>query len=145
MVFNNDLLDCLCSMTIGAGISGVDIPVVCTSFVDDVAIVTLHKPLLHRLLQQHVYKHSTTWGYSFNLIKSHVLIFGKDQCPMKPVTGLLDNAIQERVSSGRARFFCALSIRNKYTRLPPNILSKLYWSLVIPHIHITYGLEIVAM
>ena len=137
MVFNNDLLDCLCSMAIGVGISGVDFPLVCPAFADDVAIVTLHKPLLQRLMQ-HVYKHSATWRYSFNPIKRHVLIFGKDQCPMKSVTlgessictltadthlgiplathtSLLDNAIQERVSSGRARLFCALSIGNKYT------------------------------
>ena len=50
MVFNNDLLDCLCSMAIGAGISGVDIPLVCPAFADDVAIVTLHRPLLQRLI-----------------------------------------------------------------------------------------------
>jgi len=165
MVFNNDLLEDLCAMGVGAGISRVFTPLICPAFADDLAIITLYKPLMHVALKL-VYAHSARWRYSFNPDKSHVLVFGEDHCrshqlalgeaviatvkcdkhlgvPLATTTVALDDAIRDRISSGRSRFYCTLSIGSGCNRLPPNILSKLYWSVVIPHV--TYGLEIVSL
>ena len=165
MTFNNDLLDLLCTLNLGARVAGFEFPIVCPAYADDVAVIALHKPMVQDIIQK-IFEHSAKWRYSVNPSKSHVLIFRKDQCPnrelflgLHPIGTIsrdnhlrvplatsdveLDAAISERIHAGRSRFFCSLSIGTRFHRLPPNVLSRLYWSIVIPHM--TYGLETVAM
>ena len=94
IIFNNDLLENLCSMAIGPRLSGVEYPLVCPSFADDIAVIALHKPDMQLLLKV-VYIHSTKWRYSFNPAKCHILVYGTDQCPGRQLT-MGDSVISTR-------------------------------------------------
>ena len=51
--------------------------------------------------------------------------------------------LHERIGKGRNSLLAARGIGRHRTPVPPTILSKLYWSIAIPHM--TYGLEVVPM
>ena len=162
MVFNNDLLDLLCRMDGGASISYINFPLVSPAFADDISIVTLHKPHMQLMLNV-AYRHSCMWRYEFNPAKSHVIIFGRDLCPMRQLCmgeqpidivecdthlgvplaskpGKIIIAMNDRVNIGRRNFFASLSLGSRSCPMSPVIVSKLYWSVVIPQM--TYGLEL---
>ena len=132
------------------------------SYADDIAIVTLHKPLLQRLLDC-AYEYSQKWRFEFNASKTELIIFGKDLCPdldiklggdvIKVKNGgwhmgvpLTDSAqyeaqcIQEKIDSGKRAYFSIQGLGNKYLPVPPVVSAKLYWSVCVPRM--THGLEI---
>ncbi len=49
-------------------------------YADDIAIVTIHKPLLQKLLNI-AYSYSQQWRFEFNASKTEIIIFGKDYSP----------------------------------------------------------------
>ena len=163
IMFNNDLLDILGSLSGGAGIRGIDISLTSPAFADDISIMTLYKPHMQIMLNA-AYRHSCLWRYEFNSQKSHVIVFGRDLCPARqlylgdnridivqcemhlglPLTSksnLMVTAIHARVNIGRRNFYASLSLGSSRCPMSPVVISKLYWSIVVPQM--TYGLELV--
>ena len=132
------------------------------TYADDIAIVTIHKPLLQTLLNE-CYMYSKMWRFKFSLRKTEILVFGKDNCPnttlylgdkeisvkdgsfhmgipLSDSPTVMTKLIQGRVDKGQKAFFSVQGLGN--TRLPvtPVILSKLYWTVCVPKM--MYGLEV---
>ena len=74
-ISNSDMLDQSIYYMYGVRISNLPYSTCCPAYADDVAIVSLHKPNLQKLLDI-LFEHSCSWRYCFNPKKSHVLIFG---------------------------------------------------------------------
>ena len=161
VVFNADLLDELMASGHGARVCGSNLS--CVAYADDIALMALYKPKLQALLDI-AYVHSCKCRYEFNPSKSHVIIYGRDMgpdmslrlgshelevvgsdkhlgIPLSPSKSTLDTYICGLVSKGRRCFYASLSLGNRFNPVPPLILSRLYWSIVIPSM--TYGLELV--
>lgn len=156
----NDLLCELKNCEYGALLNDID--VTCPGFADDCCIIALHKRGLNHLLDI-AHRHSLKWQYEFNTEKTFVMVWGKDDCPDTPI--MLGNSVLETVTShkhlgielastnnvlneiynkkiGEAQkiFYTARGLGNYHIPIPVNVLSKLYWSIVIPRM--MYGLEV---
>jgi hypothetical protein len=160
MRYINDLLLQLRQSNLGAMISTLKVGNPC--YADDLALVTLHKPLLQSLINICL-EYSRKWRLHFNCGKSVVLIFGNDasstmtlhlgnhpicQKDGHPHMGVMlaskkscyvDSA---KANSQRAirTFYALQSIGSRAVPLTPKVTSKLYWSVCIPRM--VYGMEV---
>jgi hypothetical protein len=135
------------------------------TFADDVAAVTLHKPLLQRQLHK-IYRYSIKWRFDFNPSKSVILIFGEDTCPDVPLLlgtetiqvkkgdchmgiyigqdkGLENEFVRQRINRARKAFFASQNIGSRSTPVSPVVMTKLYWSSCVPIM--THGLEVLPL
>lgn len=158
-LFNNDLLTNLAKSEPCVGI--YDLKTGAPTFADDLAIMTLFKPAMNKLLKQG-HKHSVKWRYNFNAKKSHSLCFGRDECssqklflggeeienldgtfhmgvPLHSNDSTLLKLIAHRTDSVQREVNAIMSLGNYHTPLPPLIGKRLYRSICIPKL--TYGLE----
>jgi hypothetical protein len=159
----NDLLKKLRESAIGATIGLI--PTSNPTFADDIAIATIHKPLLQLLLNiAHTY--SLQWRFEFNASKTEVVIFGTDLCPDLDLK-LGDNLIsvkdgsvhmgvplssdkqyesayiQDRINSAKRAFYAVQGLGNQHVPVTPVVASKLYWAVCIPRM--THGLEVATL
>ena len=158
--FVNDLLIELRSSRHGIRI--FDIDATCPSFADDISTLALHKPSMNALLKIS-HDHSKKWRYSFSYDKCNGMIIGPDSCPNRDImignsvleckemvkhvgitvckeSRLLAEVIDEKIATGRKILFGAKGIGSYTVPVSPTIMSKLYWSVVIPKV--TYGFEL---
>ena len=131
------------------------------AYADDIAIVTLHKPLLQKCLNI-AFEYSQKWRFEFNSSKTEIIIFGKDSCPnlslhLGPNALTISSGgihmgiplscsndfelkhVQDRIDSGRKAYFSVQGLGNKFYPVPPPVASKLYWAISVPRM--THGLE----
>jgi hypothetical protein len=141
------------------------IPTSHPTFADDIAIVSIHKPLLQCLLDI-AHDYSTKWRFEFNASKTEVVIFGTDICPdlelklgcnvisVKDGSGHMGVSlsshrryesayIQDRIDSGHRAFYSVQGLGNQRIPVTPVVASKLYWAICIPRM--TYGLEVATL
>ena len=144
----------------GAQLRSTD--VTCPGFADDMTNIALYKAALNALLKL-AHDHSVKWRYDFNLDKTVYMLWGNDECPSMSVmlgdqvvkhvksckhVGIMlksgqghDNEIYEdRITAARKLMFSARGIGSHNVPVVPDIMSKIYWSIVIPKM--TYGLEV---
>ena len=156
----NELLSDLREMDYGAkiGLIHTGNP----AFADDVAIITIHKPLLQKMLE-YCHGYATKRRFKYNLKKTEILVFGKDSCPNTqlfigskeivvkdgsyhmgiPVTDsgiVMSRLIEERIDKGQKAYFAVQGLGNKRLPVTPVVASKIYWSVCVPKI--MHGLEI---
>ena len=135
------------------------------TYADDIGIISIHKPLLQKLLKI-AYDFSCQWRFEFNASKSEVIIFGTDLCPSLklklgdkeivtkdggshmgvPLTNVAkfeSEYIQDRIDSAQRSFFSVQGLGNTYTPVTPIVASKLYWNICVPKL--THGLEIACL
>ena len=159
----NDLLKALRESNLGARIGLI--PTGNPAHADDIAIVTLHKPNLKKLLDI-AYKYSCTWHFEFNASKTEVLIFGEDACPKLHLSlgdkiisvrqgashmgiALTSNRkyeceyVQDKINSAKRAYYCVQGLGNSHIPVTPMISSKLYWAISIPIM--THGMEIATL
>ena len=162
-MYLNDLLCELKRSEYGVLVNYID--VTCPSFADDCCIIALHKKGLNHLLDI-AYRHSAKWRYEFNMEKTVVMVWGNDDCPDIPVTlgdnvlkivpshkhlgvdlasknNVLNEIYNRKIGEAQKIFYTARGLGSHYNPVPTNVLSKLYWSVVIPKM--TYGLEVRAI
>ena len=160
-IYINDLLQDLRASIYGVELVGID--VTCPSFADDNTIVTLYKPALNILLRI-ASCHGRKWQYEYNVEKSVVMVWGKDEQPdLQAMLGdealkmvnvcrhlgidlvsdnkLIAESYSRRIGQSQKAFSALRGLGSELLPVPPNVLSKLYWSVVIPKM--TYGMEIV--
>ena len=124
--------------------------------------MAMHKLGLNKLMTI-AHAHSVKWQYEFNTEKSVVMIFGKDCMPGVPVKlgnhdlkvitshvhlGVLLSTdkhdryhmYNERIGTAHGKIFAGRGIGSASISVTPSILSKLYWSVIIPKL--TYGLQV---
>ena len=129
---------------------------------DDVSVLTLYKGGLNQCFKICV-DYSLKWRYDFNYDKTVVLIWGKDTDPnldcvmdgnvIVPkksakhmgVTLCTDKlsekiAIEERIGKARGALMAARGMGSRSVRVPPAVLSKLYWSISMPKL--VYGFDV---
>lgn len=159
-VYMNDLLNHLRECIYGAHIGGIDCT--CPSFADDSTIIALHKYAMNELLNI-ANCHKVKWRYEFNTDKTVAMIWGKDGNPdLKLMLGnnvikivdkckhvgvpLVSNSADEisnlhdRANKGKVLVLTARGLGSDRVPVSPVVMSKIYWSTVIPRI--TYGLEV---
>ena len=160
-IYINDLLQDLRASIYGVELAGIN--VTCPSFADDTTIVTLNKPALNILLRI-TSCHGRKWQYECNVEKSVVMVWGKDeQSDLQAMLGdealkmvnvcrhlgidlvsdnkLIAESYSRRIGQSQKAFSALRGLGSEFLPVPPNVLSKLYWSVVIPKM--TYGMEIV--
>ena len=132
------------------------------TFADDIAIVTIHKPLLQNLLDIcHAY--SRKWRFQFNSRKSEIMIFGRDCCPgtelniggkvihvkdtckhmgipLSVSSPAQTKRIEDRIDKGEKAYFAVQGLGNRRLPVTPVVSSKLYWSVCVPRM--MHGLEV---
>ena len=151
-IYINDLLQDLRASIYGVELAGID--VTSQSFADDTTIVTLYKPTLNILLRK-ASCHGRKWQYEYHVEKSVVMVWGKDEHPdLQAMLGdealkmvnvcrhlgidlVSDNKLiaesYSRLKGQSQKAFSALrGLGSELLPVPPNVLSKLYWSVVIP-------------
>ena len=117
---------------------------------------------MNKLLEL-AFNHKTKWRYEFNTDKTVAMVWGEDTSPnmnillgndeIRVVTSCKHvgvalasksvdsfNAYQDRVAVGRKIVYSARGIGSERVPVSQLVMSKLYWSVVIPKI--TYGLEV---
>lgn len=158
-VINKDLLCQLQNMA--SGVDGVGIT--CPTYADDIALVSLYKPVMQRLLDI-CFQHSIRFKYSFNSSKSVLVIIGKDAAPSTTLRlgtdiltavkkdkhlgvplvfnkGDMADVIEDRISKARSSFHASLGIGSKRMPVPPVVSARLCQAVVMPQL--LYGLELV--
>ena len=159
-VYLNDLLQQPRESIFGVRLDAID--GTCPSFADDTTLVYLYNYAMNKLLELD-FHHKTKWGYEFNTDTTIAMIWRKDTSPNMNIllgndekgvvtsfkhvaVGLVSksadsfNAFQDRVAVGRRIVYSARGIGSERVPVSPLVMSKLYWSVVIPNI--TYGLEV---
>ena len=139
----------------GAQLRSTD--VTCPGFADDMTNIALYKAALNALLKL-AHDHSVKWRYDFNLDKTVYMLWGNDECPSMSVmlgdqvvkhvksckhVGIMlksgqghDNEIYEdRITAARKLMFSARGIGSHNVPVVPDIMSKIYWSIVVPKTH----------
>ena len=134
----------------------------CPAFADDCTAIAMHKLGLNKLMTI-AHAHSVKWQYEFNTEKSVVMIWGRDCMPGVPVklgnhdlkvvtshvhlgvllsTDKLErfHMYNERIGTAQKMIFAARGIGSASIPVTPSVLSKLYWSVIIPKL--IYGLEV---
>ena len=162
--FNTDLLDELSSE--GVTIGGMKLG--CPSYADDIAIVSIYKRSLQRLLDV-AYEHSRRWRYTFNCSKSFIVPVGSDVepsivlrlgsepipvvdsaqhlgLPLSSTKNRLKKDVISKVDTSKYSFYghnASLSLGSIKAPLPPTIMNKLYWSITVPRM--LYGFELLSL
>ena len=149
------------------GCSIHDIPACPLGYADDMAAACLSKRKLEITLNT-AYEYSTKWEYKYNAKKSAVMVYGEsrnefkkgkkyrsfmlgkdkvnetDQYDHVGVRNCLFNDFkprtEDRVSRGRRAFNAILNSGIRKKGLNTSVISKLYWSIVVPVV--TYGAEL---
>ena len=130
----------------------------CPAFEDDCTAITMYKLGLNKLMTI-THARSVKWQYEFNTEKSVVTIWGKDCMPGVPVKlgnhnlkvvishvhlgVLLSTDKHDRYHMYNERIGTAQKMRgigSASIPVTPSVLSKLYWSVIIPKL--TYGLAV---
>ena len=158
-VMINDLIIALkCS---GLGIVIKHINTSSPTFAEDMAIVAIYKKCLQHLFNI-ANKYCRMWRYQFNVGKSAVLVFGKDEDPtrtihMGPDPVVVEKSsmhmgvtlthsnleeeefVRDRCSSGMRCYYSVKGVGSKKIPLTPEAASKLYWAISVPKV--AYGVE----
>ena len=160
-IYINDLRQDLRPSIYRVELAGIN--VTCPSFADDTTIVTLYKPALNTLLRI-ASCHGRKWQYEYNVEKSVVMVWGEEEEPdlqamlrdeaFKMVNAcrhlgidlvsdnkLIAESYSRRIGQSQKAFSALRGLGSELLPVPPNVLSKLYWSVVIPKM--TYGMDIV--
>ena len=157
-VFCNELI--LSIKSLGKGLIVNDINVSCPTFADDITIMCLYKNSLQAALDV-AHNHSIKWRFQFNPTKSNVIVLAKKNTdlvvrlgdnvlpqlkgcvhvgvPLSENQNWLDAFIQKRILKGERSVFAVMSMSTTDYPIPPNTLSKIYWSMSVPQI--AYGLN----
>ena len=160
MIYINDLLQDL--KTCMYGLEMFDIDVTCPSYADDMTSLALHKRAINELLQK-ANAHSYKWKYGFSHNKCNAMVWGIDTSPEQKImlgnveielkmsvkhVGITltndkkttENELNGRISVSRKLIHSARGLGSHMVPVSPSILSKLYWSVMVPRF--TYGLEV---
>ena len=163
MIFVNDLLQEL--QNSGFGICINNIKAASPAHADDIALLSLYKMNMNKLLNMAL-QYSRKWRYSYNEDKTIGMIWGKDKdpavtivmgdTPVRIVTAckhvgitLFTDRTQQSVvvnkqtNAARATLLAARGLGSALVPVPPTVLSKIYWAVVIPRL--TYGLDVTAI
>ena len=160
MVFVNDLIEELCTSGYGICINGMNLA--SPAHADDIALIALYKACANKLLQIAL-MYSQKWQYLYNEDKTKFMISGIDREPgvhimmgssqiecvnsYRHVGVVLSNnrtehkkALSERINSARSKLLASKGIGSNNVPVPVVVLSKLYWSVVVPSL--TYGFDV---
>jgi hypothetical protein len=132
------------------------------AYADDIAVATLHKPFLQRLMDI-AFQQSLKWRFRFNAAKTEIIIFGKDNNPSRTLKlgakeiavknkgthmGVLLTSIDAeksewingKVQVAKRDLNAILSLGSHRIPVSPKAASHLYWSVCMTKF--CHGLEI---
>ena len=163
MVFVNDLLDVLCSNSIGVHIN--DVNVTSPAHADDIATMAMYKIGINRLLTL-AFEYSLKWQYYYNLDKIVYMRWGADDSPNIPVvmggtvvkhvkswehvgvtlcTDMAEHKadIKKRVNKAQGKLLASKGIGSHSIPVSVTVLSHIYWSVSVPSL--TYGYDVLPL
>ena len=160
IIFVNDLLEELCQSKLGLTVCNMNSA--SPAHADDVALVALYPTCLNKMLDIcHVY--SRKWRYDYNEDKSVYIVWGKQlergspiifgnkvlspQRKCKHMGVLLHNEpkiasteVNRRIGVAKSTLGAARGLGSWNIPCDPQVLSKIYWSVVIPQM--LYGYDV---